>query len=133
MEFFDLMERLLINTIKTEELVDITSKVNSLIKVDEGICNVFVKHATAALVINENYDPNICKDFLKFLDNLIPPGKWLHDKIDNNGAAHLKSAILGCSVNIPIVNGKLELGRWQALMLVELDGPRERELVVTLK
>ena len=127
------MERLLINTIKTEELVDITSKVNSLIKVDEGICNVFVKHATAALVINENYDPNICKDFLKFLDNLIPPGKWLHDKIDNNGAAHLKSAILGCSVNIPIVNGKLELGRWQALMLVELDGPRERELVVTLK
>ena len=133
MEFLALMGILLINTSKKEELVDITSEVNSLIKFSEGVCHVFVKHATAALVINENYDPNICKDFLKFLDTLIPRGKWLHDKIDGNGAAHLKSAILGCSVCIPVVNGKLNLGRWQALMLVELDGPRKREVVVTVK
>ena len=127
------MGRLLIKTNKKEGMIDITSKVNSLIKIDEGVCSVFVKHATAALVINENYDPNICKDFLSLLDKLIPQGKWLHDNVDNNGAAHLKSAILGCSVCIPVVKGKLDMGRWQSLMLVEFDGPREREIIVTVK
>ena len=124
---------MIIKTKSKEELVDITSKVNSLIKVEKGICNIFVKHTTASLIINENYDPNICKDFLKLLDEIIPQGKWLHDKIDGNGAAHLKSSILGCSVNIPIIESKLFLGKWQALMLVELDGPRERVVVVTIK
>lgn len=124
---------MIIKTKSKEEIVDITSKVNSLIKVEKGICNIFVKHTTASLIINENYDPNICKDFLKLLDEIIPQGKWLHDKIDGNGAAHLKSSILGCSVNIPIIESKLFLGKWQALMLVELDGPRERVVVVTIK
>jgi len=124
---------MIIKTKSKEEIIDITSKVNSLIKVEKGICNIFVKHTTASLIINENYDPNICKDFLKLLDEIIPQGKWLHDKIDGNGAAHLKSSILGCSVNIPIVESKLFLGKWQALMLVELDGPRERVVVVTIK
>lgn len=127
------MDKLSIKTNKKEELIDITSKVNSLIKVDKGICNVFVKHATVALIINENYDPNVCKDFLQLLDKMVPQGKWLHDKVDGNGAAHLKSALIGCSEIIPIKNGKLDLGRWQSLMLVELDGPREREIVITVK
>lgn len=127
------MKKFLVKTNKKEEIVDITSKVNSLIEIDRGICNIFVKHTTAALVVNENYDPNICKDFLSLLDKLIPQGKWLHDKIDNNGAAHLKSAILGCDVCVPVVNGKLDLGRWQSLILVELDGPKEREVIVTVK
>ena len=126
------MKKILIKTHEKEELIDITPKINSLIDVGEGVCNVFVKHSTAALIINENYDPNICKDFLGLLNKLVPQNKWLHDKIDNNGAAHLKSSILGCSVDIPVADGKLDLGKWQSLMLVELDGPREREIIVRL-
>lgn len=127
------MDKLIIKSGRKEELIDITSKINSLIKIDSGVCNVFVKHSTAALIVNENNDPNICKDFLNFLNEIIPKGKWLHDKIDNNGAAHLRASVLGCSVNIPINDKKLDLGKWQSLMLVELDGPREREIVVNFK
>jgi len=123
--------KITVKTNKKEEIIDITSKVNDLIKVENGICNIFVKHTTAGLVVNENYDPNICKDFLSLLNEMIPQGKWLHDKIDGNGAAHLKSSLIGCSINIPIICSKLDLGRWQSLMLVELDGPREREVVVS--
>jgi secondary thiamine-phosphate synthase enzyme len=127
------MNILLVKTNKKEELIDITSKVNEVIKFSEGVCNIFVKHATAALIINENYDINICKDFLNFLNEIIPKGKWLHDKIDDNGAAHLKASLLGCSVSIPIKNRRLDLGKWQSLMLVELDGPREREIIVNFR
>lgn len=125
------MEKLFVKTNKKEEVVDITTKVNSLIKIKNGICNLFIKHTTAALIINENNDPNICKDVLNLFDKLVSKGEWLHDKIDNNGAAHLKSTLLGCSINIPIINTKLDLGKWQSLMLVEFDGPREREIVVS--
>ena len=122
-----------IKTTKQEEVIDITSKVEECIKVKEGIALVYTPHATASIIINENYDPNICLDILEALSNLIPQGKWKHDKIDNNGAAHIKAAILGPSESIPIKDGKLQLGQWQSIMLVELDGPRERTIIVKVK
>ncbi len=125
-----------ISTSKKQELIDITEKVNSVIKtskVKNGICNVFAAHATAAIIINENYDPNICLDLLDALNRIIPSGIWRHDKIDGNADAHIKSAILGPSETIPVKNGELQLGRWQALMFTELDGPRnDRKIVVTI-
>ena len=126
-------------TIKTNnkyELVDISNEINSALKeskVKEGICTVYVPHATAAVIINENYDPNICDDFLEALSEIIPEGKWRHDKVDGNGAAHIKSAILGPSETIPIKGGKLELGTWQSPMFVELDGPRSgRKIIINI-
>jgi secondary thiamine-phosphate synthase enzyme len=92
-----------------------------------------VTHATAAIVINENYDPNVCEDVLDALGKLIPEGVWRHDRVDNNAAAHIKSAILGPGETIPVREGKLVLGTWQAIMLVELDGPRDRRVVVTVR
>lgn len=125
-----------LNTAKKQELIDITNKVNSIIsksKIETGICNVFAAHATAAIIINENYDPNICLDLLDALNKIIPSGIWRHDRIDGNADAHIKSAILGPSETIPVKNGKLELGRWQSLMMVELDGPRQkRKIMVTI-
>ena len=129
--------RIIIPTSKKQELIDITNKVNELVrksKVKSGVCNVFVRHATAALIINENYDPNICTDLLKALNKAFPDNAgYLHDRVDNNAGAHIKAAILGTGESIPVENGKLKLGTWQALMLVELDGPRNnREVEVRI-
>lgn len=129
-------EELIISTDRKQELIDITEKINSIIKkskVKNGLCNIFAAHATAAIIINENYDPNICLDLLDSLNKLIPSGIWRHDKIDGNADSHIKSAILGPSETIPINNGKLQLGQWQSVMMAELDGPRnDRKIIVTI-
>jgi secondary thiamine-phosphate synthase enzyme len=118
------------------EMLDITERVAEVVrqsKMAEGICSVYATHATAAIVINESYDPNVCEDVLDALGKLIPEGVWRHDRVDNNAAAHIKSAILGPGETIPVREGKLLLGIWQAIMLVELDGPRDRRVVVTVR
>src|SRR3989338_8329959 len=131
-----MQEEIHISTKKKQELVDITSSVDSIVKkskVKEGLCNVFAAHATAAIIINENWDPNICLDLLDSLNKLIPSGIWRHDKVDGNADSHIKSAILGPQETIPIKNGELYLGRWQALIFAELDGPRnDRKIIVTI-
>jgi secondary thiamine-phosphate synthase enzyme len=118
------------------QMLDITRQVAEIVRkanLSEGICSVYVTHATAAVVINENDDPNVCQDVLDALDKLIPEGVWRHDRVDNNAAAHIKAAILGPGETLPVRAGKLVLGTWQAIMLVELDGPRERTVVVTVR
>lgn len=125
-----------VRSTKKCEVIDITSQVSEAIRsvnVGEGICCVYVPHATAAIVVNENDDMQIGQDLLDALERMVPEGIWRHDKIDSNGAAHLKSAILGPSETIPVQNGRLALGTWQALMLVELDGPRDRKVIITVK
>lgn len=117
------------------EMIDITADVAAVVAeaaVEEGICSVFVPHATAAVVINENDDPQVCTDVLDLLGRLIPEGVWRHDRVDGNAAAHIKASILGPSETIPVANGRLLLGTWQAIMIVDLDGPRERGVVVTV-
>jgi len=121
---------------KQYEIFDLTPKVVEIVResgVAEGLCNVYVCHATAGIVIHENDDPNVCDDLLDALDKLVPEGIWRHDRVDNNGAAHIKSAILGPGETIPVREGKLLLGRWQAILLVDLDGPRDRRIVVTVR
>jgi secondary thiamine-phosphate synthase enzyme len=116
-------------------MLDITQRVADVVReanVDQGICSVYVPHATAAVVINENADPNLCTDVLDALAKLIPEGAWRHDRIDDNGAAHIKAVLLGPGETMPVRDGRLLLGTWQAIMLVELDGPRERRVVVTV-
>lgn len=117
------------------ETIDLTADVARVVAeagVEEGTCTVFVPHATAAIVINENDDPNLCTDLLDALGKLVPEGVWRHDRVDNNGAAHIKAAILGPSETIPVRNGRLQLGTWQAIMLVDLDGPRQRRVIVAV-
>ena len=125
-----------VRSTKKYEVIDITVQVSEAVRrsnVDEGICCVFIPHATAAVVINENDDMQIGQDLLDALDKMVPEGIWRHDKVDSNGAAHLKSAILGPSEIIPIQNGRIALGTWQSIMFVELDGPRDRKVIVTVK
>jgi len=117
------------------EMIDITVRVAAIVGesgVAEGVCSIYVPHATAAIVINENDDPNLCNDFLEALDKLIPAGSWRHDRVDNNGAAHIKACMLGPGESVPVRDRRLLLGTWQAIMLAELDGPRDRRIVVTV-
>ncbi|MEW6062768.1 MAG: secondary thiamine-phosphate synthase enzyme YjbQ [Nanoarchaeota archaeon] len=124
-----------IKTEKKQEMIDITKEVNRVIEgsnIAKGICSIYTQHTTSSIIINENYDSNVCDDILAGLSELFDKKKWKHDAVDNNAAAHIKSAILGCSVSIPIKDKKLQLGKWQQIMLVEFDGPRERSIVVTV-
>jgi len=128
-----MQEVISISTSKRQELIDITSEVEAIVKkskVKEGLCTIFAMHATAAIIINENADPNICLDIIDSLNELIPRGKWMHDKLDGNADAHIKSSILGPSKTIPIKNNRLQLGTWQAVMLADFDGPRNRKIIV---
>lgn len=125
-----------LRTTAKREMIDITARVAEIVareKLAEGLCSVYTPHATAAIVVNENDDPNVCVDVLDALDRLIPAGIWRHDRVDGNAASHIQATILGPGETIPVRAGRLCLGTWQAVMLVELDGPRERRVVVTLR
>ncbi len=131
-----MIKEVVVNNDNKYQVIDITDKVREVIKeskIKEGSVIIYVMHATAAIIINENYDPNIGKDIIDALNNLIPEGKWLHDKVDNNGAAHIKAAILGPSEMIPIQKGEMQLGTWQSICLIDLDGPRKRKIVIQIK
>ena len=130
------MAEFVVRTQRMQDMVDITRPVADAVRqsgVADGICLVYVPHATAAVVINENADPNVCEDILEALGQLIPEGRWRHDRIDSNAAAHIKATILGPSETVPVRDGRLRLGTWQSLMLVELDGPRERSVIVEVR
>jgi len=119
-----------VSTDRHEQCIEITEGVRRVVResgVREGLCHVMVLHATAAIIVNENDDPNIGIDLLRALRMTVADhDDWLHDRIDNNAASHIKASILGPSETLPIANGDLVLGRWQGIMLVELDGPRAR-------
>ena len=126
-----------LSTSQAKQCIDITTRVREIVRkagVRDGLCHVMVLHATAALAVNENADPNIGVDLLTALDRAIPDhAGWLHDRIDNNAQAHIKAAILGSSEIIPIADGDFLLGTWQGIMLIELDGPRSpRRVAVTI-
>ena len=122
-----------ISTSKKQEIIDITNRVKEIVKkskIKNGVCIVYTTHATAAIIINENWDPNIMLDTLEALNNIVPQGKWKHDKVDNNGAAHIKASIIGPSETIIIRNNELILGQWQDIMLCDFDGPKQRKVLV---
>ena len=131
-----MQQTLQIRTRQKYEVVDLTARVAAVVAeagLAEGLCTVFMRHATAAIVINENADPGFRRDIVAALDKLFPEGVWEHDKVDDNGAAHLKAAMLGPSEAVPVRDGRLLLGTWQGIALVECDGPREREIVIDVR
>ena len=113
-----------INTNKNFEIIDITSTINELIDVENGIISIFSKHSTSAIVVNEN-ESGLLNDLEFTLNNLITEKfTYQHDRIDDNAKSHLKSFLLSSSECLPIKNGRLDLGTWQSVFFIELDGPR---------
>ena len=130
------MTELHVRTTAKREMIDLTARVAEIVAradLAEGLCSVYTPHATAAIVVNENDDPNVCVDVLDALDRLIPAGIWRHDRVDGNAASHIQATVLGPGETIPVRASKLLLGTWQAVMLVELDGPRDRRVIVTVR
>lgn len=125
-----------IRTSARNGLYDITREVEAYVKnsgTHTGMINVYVRGATAAIMIQENWDQSVQNDVITLLKKLIPHGVWEHDQQDGNGDAHLKAGLVGPSETIPIINGKMGLSTWQNIFLCEFDGPRStREIVLTI-
>lgn len=114
------------------QLIDITSFVQKAVEaseVEEGACHVFVPHTTAAPLVSENADPAVGSDLLAALAAMVPDIRFRH--AEGNSDAHLFAALVGPGVVLPVSGGELMLGRWQAVFLLELDGPRRREVWIT--
>jgi secondary thiamine-phosphate synthase enzyme len=126
------MIRLQVQTRHTSEMVDITEMVaEAAIKkgIKSGLVAVFTPHTTASIVLFENVDPKLRRDFLEALGRIAPAGHSYHHQ-GENAAAHIKSALCGARVVVPIDNARLMLGEWQGIFLCEFDGPRERSVIV---
>ncbi len=129
-----MIERIKVKTAKHTSVVNITQRIREIVEsssVENGLCIVYVPHTTAAVFINEGADPDVVKDILNTLEKLVP---WKNDyaHMEGNAAAHIKSSIIGNSRIVPILEGRLMLGRWEAIFLAEFDGPREREVIVSI-
>ncbi|PSR35305.1 MAG: hypothetical protein C7B46_01150 [Sulfobacillus benefaciens] len=116
-----------IQTAKRREFLDITQLISDMVQeLDEGIVVVFSPHTTAAVTINENWDPDVLHDVLLFWDRQVPraiPG-FRHG--EGNSDSHILTSIFGPSITVMVHNGKLKLGHWQGIYLCEFDGPRMR-------
>jgi len=120
-------------TSRREALVDITAQVQETVTqsgIENGLVVLYVQGATAALMIQENWDESVQTDVVNLLQKLIPRGVWLHDQQDGNGDSHLKAGLVGPSESIPVIDGRLGLSRWQNIFLCEFDGPRSKRVVV---
>lgn len=128
------MDDVVIRTTRREELVDVTRHVEAAVAkagVRDGIALVWVPHTTAAVTVNEGADPAVGRDLLAALARLVPAsGPWEHR--EGNSDAHVKAMLVGSSVAIPVHDGRLALGTWQAVFFCEFDGPRQRRLHVTV-
>jgi secondary thiamine-phosphate synthase enzyme len=124
---------MVVTTEKKRQIVDITSEVEKFVndKNNGNLCFVFIKHTTAAIT-TADLDPGTDLDMLDAFDVLIPKLKFRHPHDPSHVPDHILSSIIGTSISIPVIKGKLDLGTWQRIVLVELDGPRSREIVITL-
>ncbi len=115
-----------LQTSKRNEFIDITARIQDMVEeVSEGVITVFSLHTTTAVTINENADPEVPRDILKKLVELIPQrDNFSH--MEGNSDAHIKASLFGSSVRVIIKNGQLLLGTWQSIFFCEFDGPRTR-------
>ena len=113
----------------THDIIAILNETSKENKIENGIVNIFTKHSTSAIRVNEN-EKGLLLDFEKALKDIVKEkDNYKHDFIDNNAASHIRAFLLGSSETIPIVDGRLDLGTWQSIFFVELDGPRSNRIV----
>ena len=125
-----------ISTKSRNQMIDITSRVSSLVG-QSGITNgdviVYCPHTTAAITINENADPSVPHDLLLTLEELLPQHRSGYRHSEGNSDSHCKSSLVGCSEQILIKGGALQLGTWQGIFFCEFDGPRSRRVIVQVR
>ncbi|WP_419881040.1 secondary thiamine-phosphate synthase enzyme YjbQ [Peribacillus sp. B-H-3] len=130
-----MIKKISVNTRKRDEIIDLTPEVREFIKetgFEEGIAVIYSAHTTAGITINENADPDVKTDFLRRLDEIFPWNHELDLHAEGNTAAHLKTSFTGPSQQVIVHKGNLILGTWQGIYFCEFDGPRERQVYITL-
>jgi secondary thiamine-phosphate synthase enzyme len=129
------MERLTIRTERATQLVEITRLVEEAVAGAEGAAAlVYVPHTTAGVTINENADPDVARDFEAALQRIVED-EWPWQHVEDgapNGPSHIRAALMGSQVLVPLEDGRLQLGTWQGIFLVECDGPRTRNVLVSV-
>jgi secondary thiamine-phosphate synthase enzyme len=119
-----------VSTDRRTQVVDVTDRVREAVPDGhDGTCTVYVRHTTAGIVVNEA-ELRLLADVERFVSDLAPDDGWRHDEIDDNADSHLRALLLGPSVTLPVRNGRIDLGTWQSVLLVECDGPRSRTVQV---
>ncbi|MFY9115040.1 MAG: secondary thiamine-phosphate synthase enzyme YjbQ [Dethiobacteria bacterium] len=125
-----------LETALREALYDITEQVRIEVEqsgIKNGLVSVCAQGATAAIMIQENWDDSVQNDVVALLQKLIPRGNWEHDRQDGNADAHLKAGLVGPGETIPLIDGRLALSTWQNIFFCEFDGPRNnRQFIVTV-
>lgn len=123
-----------IRTNARTEMVDITAMVQREVQkggVQDGACIVYVPHTTAGVTINEGADPDVCRDVLSKLNEMVPPDPG-YRHAEGNSDAHIKASLVGSSVTAMVEGGRLVLGTWQKIFFCEFDGPRSRAVYVKI-
>ena len=119
---------LMIKTMKARQVIDLTDQINrqiARVNIQEGLCLLFIQHTTAALTVGEMGE-GTDEDLLDVLKEMIPKIRFRHAHDPSHAPAHMIASILGPSLTLPIAHGRLDLGTWQSVLLIELDGPRDR-------
>ena len=127
------LEKFTVQTSARNEMVEVTDRLRRIVtsrNITEGMLVAYVPHATAAVTINENADPDVKSDLLAKLSALVPKEERYYRHAEGNSDSHLKAAMVGHSVTVLVEAGRLVLGRWQGVYFCEFDGPRERELII---
>jgi secondary thiamine-phosphate synthase enzyme len=122
-----------VRSTQREELLDVTAQIRATVRqagIRQGVVWIYCPHTTAAVIIQENTDPDLRADILRHLSKLVPQEGFRHS--EGNADAHIKSALLGPSQGVLLDKGQLVLGTWQAIYFCELDGPRQRQLLVKI-
>ena len=123
-----------VKTAHTTQFINITASLKEIVQesgVLNGICLVYIPHTTAGVTINEAADPAVARDILMMLGKVVP-GRDDYSHMEGNSAAHIKASLVGSSVHVPVVSGKLMIGTWQGIFFCEFDGPRRRSVSVQL-
>jgi len=124
-----------VRTPSRDAMIDITTQVESAVRdanVSEGVVTVHIPHTTAGVTINENADPDVVHDVLAALDKAIPWRESFYRHGEGNSAAHVKSSMVGCNTTVSVTSGRMTLGTWQAVFFCEFDGPRTRQVIVSV-
>ncbi len=128
------MEEIRVRTERRTQLVDITDLVRAAVNGSGSAVLVYVPHTTAGVTINEHADPAVARDFEAALERMVgDEWGWQHvEEGEENAPSHIRAALMGPQVLVPLRDGKLALGVWQGIFFCELDGPRERLVYVTV-
>lgn len=127
--------RLFVTSHKKKQVIDITDRIDTLLReenIEEGVCMLFAKHTTVGLT-TADLDPGTDLDMLDAFEALVPKLQYRHPHNPAHVPDHILSSLIGTSLFIPIVDGSLDLGTWQRVVLIDFDGPRERELVLEVR